>query len=235
MNRNIVIIAVLVVALALVASLVLLGLNPSFLNPQKFEVTNVRLTYGSQAYGSFQAFVVFTLRNLDDSYLNTVGVAVDGVNFGLSALQIPPGQTQEKSLPLGNLVLSSSKTYGITLTFTFADGKYQDYSGSYTTPVFKGQVTVTSLSLTLFTYLYNFHVEVKNTGNLPITMAKYRFSNGFEQILSPMYALPGQTLSGGESLFRGSLVEGSAYPVTIQVTYFDGSTSTISTSVVAQS
>lgn len=234
MNRNIAIIAVFVVALALVASLVLLGLNPSFLNPQKFEVTNMILTYGSQAYSSFQSFIVFTVRNLDDSYLNTVSVTIDGVHFGLSTLQLPPGQTQEKSLPLNNLVLSSSKTYGITLTFTFADGKYQTHSGSYTTPLFKGQVTVTSLSLTLFTYLYDFHVKVKNTGNLPITMAKYRFFNGFEQILSPMYALPGQTLSGGESLWN-SLVEGSAYPVTIQVTYLDGSTSTINTSVVAQS
>jgi hypothetical protein len=91
--------------------------------------------------------------------------------------------------------------------------------------------------LTLSTYLYNFHVEINNTGNLPITEAKYRFFNGFEQILAPVYALPGETLSGGESLsnLSGSLVEGSAYPVTIQVTCFDGSTSTINTSVIARS
>jgi hypothetical protein len=243
MNRNVAIITTVAVVLALIAGLVLLGLNPSFLNPQKFEVSNMRLTYGSQALfgytivGSFQAIIVFTLRNMYNSYLNTVGLTIDGVNYGLSTLQVPPGQTQEESLPLNNLALSSSKTYSIKLTFTFADGKYETYSGPYTTPQFKGQATVSSISLTLSTYLYTFHVEVRNTGNLPITMAKFRFFHGFDQILSPVYALPGETMSGGESLsnLSGSLVEGSAYPVTIQVTYFDGSTSTINTSVIARS
>jgi hypothetical protein len=242
MNRRVVIIAILAVVLALTAGLVLLGLNSSFFTPQKFEVSNIRLTYGTQTLfgytmsGSFQAVIVFTVRNLYNSYLNTVGVTIDGVNYGLSTLQVPPGQTQEESLPLNNLALSSSKTYSITLTFTFADGKYQTHSGSYTTPQFKGQATVTSISLTLASpYLYNFHVEVKNTGNLPITMAKYRFFNGFEQILTPLYASPGETMWGGEALSSALLVEGSAYPVTIQVTYSDGSTSTINTSVIARS
>lgn len=241
MNRKVVIITILAVVLALITGFVLFGQNSSFFDPQKFEVSNMRLTYefniAPALGGSPQAIIGFTVRNLHNSYLTTVGLTIDGVNYGLSTLQVPPGQTQEESLPLNNLALSSSKTYSTKLTFTFADGKYQTYSGSYATPQFKGQATVTSVSLTLSTYLYNFHVEIQNTGNLPITEAKYRFFNGFEQSLVPLYALPGETLSGGETLsnLSGSLVEGSAYPVTIQLTYFDGSTSTINTSVTARS
>ena len=236
MNRKIVTITVLTVVFGLIACLVLLGQNSSFLNPQKFEFTNMRLTYAHGIGGYPQVIINFTVRNLYNSYMTAVGVTIDGADYGFSTLQVNPGQTQEASIPLNNLTLSSSKTYDVKLTFAFADGQYQTYLGSYTMPQFKGQTTVTSISLIVYSTGYSnighFDLVIQNTGNLPITEAKCIF--GFDPILSDYYALPGEKLGFTENLPLNTPAT-SAYPVIIQLTYSDGSTSTINTSVTARS
>lgn len=238
MNRNIAIIVILAAVLALIPGLVLFVLNSSFLNSQKFEVSNMRITYAHGIGDYPQVIINFTVRNLYNSYISTVGVTIDGADYGSSTLQVNPGQAQEASIPLNNFTLSSSKTYGVKLTFAFADGQYQTYLGSYTTPQFKGEATVTSKSLIVyFTGYYNvghFNLVIQNTGNLPITEAKCVFWV-FDPILSNYYALPGEKLGFSGNFALSSYPAISAYPVTIQVTYSDGSTSTIDTSVTAQS
>jgi len=234
MNRRVAIIAILAVVLALIPGLVLLGLNSYFFNPQRFEVSNMRLTYAHGIGGYPQVIINFTVRNLYNSYVSTVGVTIDGADYGFSALQVNPGQTQEASIPLNNLTLSSSKTYDVKLTFGFADGQYQTYLGSCTA---KGQATVTSISLIVYTMgssnIGHFNLVIQNTGNLLITETKCRLG-GFDPILSDYYVLPGETL-GFAGNFPLNTLPSASYPVTIQLTYSDGSTSTINTSVTARS
>jgi hypothetical protein len=242
MNRKVAIIISTVVVLASAIGTVLVIQSLFLANPQKFEVSNLTLTYGPQTLyginlGGTQSVLRFTVRNLYSSSLTTVGITVDGVNYGMSTLQIPAGQMQEESLSVKNMVLSSSTTYAVGLTFTFADGSYQTYSGSYTTPQFKGKAQVTRSSLILSGLLQapSFSLTLQNTGNLPITSAKYWVQNyQFESSLPIAGALmPGETVTGGWSLLITYEV-GQAYSVTVQVTYIDGTTSTIQTSVIAQ-
>jgi hypothetical protein len=221
----------------IVVGVILFGQGSSFFGgSRKIEVSNLKIDYGRTLYSDFQSTIYFRVKNLYGSQLTNVGLMVNGVNYGLSSLQVPPGQTVDWSGPLPNTAINSSSRYEIEMTFTFADGKYQTNSESYTTPEYKGQIQVTTVSLTrASTYAYNFHVEIKNTGNLPIMEAKYVFFGGFEEIFSPLFAAPGETLSGGKGLsnLSGSIVAGSAYPVTIRVRYIDGSTSVMQTSVIA--
>jgi hypothetical protein len=211
---------------------------------QKIEVKNLNLSYstpttlGLNLDSSPQAVVDFTVTNRYNSYLTTVGLTVDEANYGFSAIEVPAGQTQDECLSLGNEILYSSTTYNVRLTFTFADGTYQDYSSSYTTPVLKGQAQVTSAYLTLDTSLAMFSLTIKNTGNLPITSAKYVVDDNpnFQSSL-PVYPtlMPDQTVTSGMQLsVSWGFQAGMAYPITIQITYADGSTSTIQTSVTAQ-
>lgn len=238
MNRNVAITAILIVVLASIVGLVLLGINSLFLNSQKFEVLNMGMAYVRGIDGYPQVIINFTVRNLYNSYISTVDVAIDGADYGFSTLQVNPGQTQEASIPLNNFTLSSSKTYDVELTFAFADGQNQTYLGSYTTPQFKGQATVTNISLiAYFTGYYNvghFDLVIQNTGNLPITEAKCVFWVS-DPILSNYYALPGEKLGFSGNFRLDTFPAISVYPVTIQLTYSDGSTSTINTSVTAQS
>jgi len=220
----------------IVVGVILFGQGSSFFGgSRKIEVSNLKIDYGKTWYSDFQSTIYFRVKNLYGSQLTTVGLMVNGVNYGLSSLQVPPGQTVDWSGPLPNTAITSSSRYEIEMTFTFADGKYQTNSESYTTPEYKGQIQVTTVSLTLSAYLRSFHVEIKNTGNLPILEAKYTFFDGFEETFSPLFAAPGETLSGGNTLsnLSGSIVAGSAYPVTIRVRYIDGSTFVMQTSVIA--
>jgi hypothetical protein len=241
LNRKVAIIIV-VVCLSLVAVVILVRQDSSFLNARKFEVTSMELTYGPQTIsgftitGSVQPVIKFAIRNLHNSYLTTVGLSVNSVNQGLQTLQVPPGQIQDESISLKNVALSSVTAYPIEMTFTFGDGSYETYSGSYTTPQFRGQAQVTHSSLTVGPFLANFQIEIQNTGNLPITSAKF-FVEGyqFETIIVASPLMPGETARSGWSLGNLGWEVDQSYSVTIPITCFDGSTSTVRTSVVAQS
>ncbi len=104
-------------------------------------------------------------------------------------------------------------------------------------PEFKGQATVTSSSLIVYFNGYNnmghFDLVLENTGNLPITEAKCTF-RASDPILSNYYPLPGEKIGFSDN----SQLDSSpaiSYPATVQLTYFDGSTETITTSVTAGS
>lgn len=237
MNRNVAIVTILAVVLALTVDLFLLGLSSSFFNAQKFEVSNMRLTYAHGIGGYPQVIFNFTVRNLYHSYMTNVGGIIAGADYGFSALQVNPGQTQEASIPFDNLTLLSLETYDVTLIFGFADGQYQTYLGAITMPQLRGQATVTSLSLVVYSTgssnVGHFNLVIQNTGNLPITKAKCLFL--FDPIVSNYYVLPDETLRFSGNFPLSTFPATSVYPVTIQLTYLDGNASTINTSVIAQS
>jgi hypothetical protein len=238
MNRKVMAITLFIV-LALFIGLVLYGHFSLAI-----EVSNVKLTYGPQtSLGGTVGYVPvvdFTVRNTYGSNLTAVDLAVDGTNYGYSALGLPPGQTRNESLSLKELNLTSSETYSVKLTFTFADGKNQSYSQSYTTPQFQGEARVVSLSLTLGHLLAEFSLTLNNTGNLPMTNVNCKFADQYQAlfIIKGGAVLPGDALTGGwsgsYSTVGAVFQAGTAYSVAIQLTYAGGSSSTIQTSVIAQ-
>jgi len=212
----------------IVAGVILLGQGSYFFGGgRKIEVSNLKIDYGKTLY--LTSAVYFRVKNLHSSHLTTVGLEVNGVNYGFSTLQVPPGQIQDKSLRVNNMALSSLTTYSIELTFTFADGTYQTYSMSYTTPQLGGQVEVTSISLEGGVI----RLTIQNTGNLAIKIAMYNFIN--QDMCIAVELMPGDSVTGGMSYSPAIFQVGKAYSVTIQAEYIDGSTSTINTSVIAQS
>lgn len=212
----------------IIVGVILLGQHSYFfVGGRKIEVSNLKIDYGKTLYSA--RAVYFRARNLHSSYLTAVGLEVNGVNYGFSTLQVPSGQIQDASLPVNNMALSSLTTYSIELTFTFADGKYQTYSESYTTPQFRGQAEVTSISLTGGVI----RLTIQNTGNLPITRAMYNFIN--QEMCITLGLMLGDSATGGMSYSSLIFQVGKAYSVTIQAEYLDGSSSTTNTSVIAQS
>ncbi len=237
MNRKIATVTILAVVLARIPGLILLALNSYFSNPQKLEVSNMRLTYAHGVGGYPQVIIDFTVKNLLNSYIDTVSVAMDRADYGFSSLQVNPGQIRNASIPLENLTLSSSKTYGVKLTFAFADGQYQTYLGSYTTPEFKGQAIVTSSSLIVYFNGYNnmghFDLVLENTGNLPIIEAKCTFWAS-DPIFSDYYPLPGEKIGFSDNSQLDSS-PATSYPATVQLVYLDGSTETIAAAITVGS
>lgn len=207
---------------------------------KKFDLSSLSLAYGQKPNSmgmAYEPVLTLTVKNLHSSSLTHMGLIIDGVNYGRSSLKIPPGQLQEESINLPDIILTSSRTYTIELTFTFADGTYQTSTRSYTTPQFKGQVTVTELTLELTTHLSYFHIELKNTGNLPTTQASCSLG-GREGMVLMLYqhTMPSEIIKGGFSGISSSMFEeGNAYSVAVQLTYADGSKSNVQTSVIARS
>lgn len=243
MINNKAIILVTAVILCLICGLLFFTQSAPLFDKQKFEVSNLSLAYGHKTLlgmplqMSYEPVLSLTIRNLHSSSLTHMGLTIDGVNYGRSTVKIPPGQVYEESISLPDIILSSSKTYKIELTSTFADGSYQTHVQSYTTPQFKGQAQITEVSLELKTHLSYFHIEIKNTGNLPTTRASCSLGGREGMVLlTSQSAMPGEIIKGGFNGLSSHLFEiGSAYSVNVQLTYMGGSTSTVRTSVVAQS
>jgi len=212
---------------------------------RRIEVTNVELTYdypkmsGVEVNGQVLPVTKFTVKTLHNSYITYMGLSVNGVLQGFQDLQIPPGQTEDESISLKDVILSSAKTYHIEITFTFKDGSTQNYSGDYTTPQFKGQAQILSSSLQRSEFNnteYYFGIELQNTGNLPMVSANCSIEGcPWSTGLYVMYLKTDMSMKGGGLLLDYGWEDGKAYSVTVQVTYFDGSNSTLRTSVVAQS
>jgi hypothetical protein len=109
---------------------------------------------------------------------------------------------------------------------------YVMYSTPPSNPTqYMGQATVTSKSMKIFNDAWgasigHFDLVIRNTGYLPITKAECRIDE-FSPIVSDYYIFPQHTLG-----FTGNFpASESAYVVTVQLTYSDGSTSKIDTIV----
>ena len=133
------------IVLALVAGLVVFTQDSFLFGRQKIEVTDVRLYLepqtltGNSISESSRTFISLTLRNLYYSDLTIVGLTINGIDSGQLICQISQGQTQDVPLHVPNLILSSSTTYDVKLTFKFADGNHQDFYCTCTTGESIGQ------------------------------------------------------------------------------------------------
>lgn len=200
--------------------------------PLKYvQVSGVKLSYIPQPS------VSFTAKNLYNASIAALRVDLDESRYGSFIFELLPGQTQDVSFPLQNLVLASSKNYSVKLTFTMLDGKYETYIGSYTTPQYKGQAEIANVSLTLGAFLANFSIYIRNIGNVPITEAICTLDNQFQGKFgigefNPLW--PGRTARSGWDGWSATIFNVSTtYSIIVNLTYIDGSTSTLSTTVTA--
>ena len=135
MNRKkTVIVVIVVLALLGVVIWLMMGVNP---NSQKIAVSNLRIDLGVQSdnvnYGVSPPAANYTVENLYNVDVTSVSLSIDGVEFGQGSLIVPPGHSVSAYTVLSSAV-SESTTYDIEFVFTFADGTFDTYSTSYTTP-----------------------------------------------------------------------------------------------------
>jgi hypothetical protein len=189
--------------------------------PGKLEVSDLKIDH-SNDWSS--CYIRFSVSNFHNSPITTAGARVNGVNYDYSNLTIPPGQTQDASINLNDLIITSSPNYDIEITFTFNDGQYQTYSESVLPPKYVGgfnfnyqTLNVTASNNTVYS------VEIKNTGNIPIVSAKYTIDN-YESSL-PFH---GDLMPKNAATFNNQPIpipfqKGAAYLIIYQVTYADRS------------
>jgi len=135
MNRKIAIIVVIAILVLLVVVWLLFQNTP---NSQKITVSNVSIDLGVQSatvnYGVIPPSINYSVENLNNIDVTTVSLSIDGINSGPVSLIVPSGGSVSTSTFLSNEVLSGSTTYNVEFVFTFADGTYETYSTSCTTP-----------------------------------------------------------------------------------------------------
>lgn len=135
MNRKIAIIVVIAILVLLVVVWLLFQNTP---NSQKITVSNVSIDLGVQSatvnYGVIPPSINYSVENLNNIDVTTVSLSIDGINSGPVSLIVPSGGSVSTSTFLSNEVLSASTTYEVEFVFTFADGTYETYSTSCTTP-----------------------------------------------------------------------------------------------------
>ena len=214
--------------------------NVGSLPPSSVQVSDVKL--GFVVFPFACAAVNLTLKNLHSIPLTELKAELDGNLFGPLSLHLPPGKGEAVSYRLQGLNLTSRRTYAITLTFTFEDGKYALYNGSFTTFEFRGQVKIIDAALLLPIRPARFSMVISNTGNLPIIEATFLLANKHsgqfrtlsnESVSAFNPLMPGQLGTAGLDLWSPhefNLEE--TYPVTVGVSYVDGESSKILTTVV---
>ena len=135
MNRKIAIIVVIAILVLLVVVWLLFQNTP---NSQKITVSNVSIDLGVQSatvnYGVIPPSINYSVENLNNIDVTTVSLSIDGINSGPVSLIVPSGGSISTSTFLSNEALSGSTTYNVEFVFTFADGTYETYSTSCTTP-----------------------------------------------------------------------------------------------------
>ena len=209
------------------------------------EISNIEIGFNSNIdpqHFNVDPVVNLTVKNTHNSDLVSEGLTINGQSHNILYFLVPSNETRNITFALQSLSLISLKTYDVQMTFTFADGKQQSDSLHYTTPEFKGQIQILSTSLSLpnssdnssvgeFFYAEGvsiFHLNIQNTGNLPITNMNVILNN-----LNGTYALQGidypilqnETAYGWDWLWLGNST--TVFPATIHVTYCDGSISTL--------
>jgi hypothetical protein len=209
-----------------------------FSNPstQYIRVSDVKLGYN--LLRNPPQIVSFNAYNQYSSNLLSIGAEFDGKQYSSEPVYLMPNQSINYEISLKDTNFSTSKTYSIILYFTMQDGKYQTYITSYyyQAPKTSGSAQITQVSLSLG-YFVDFKMGLTNTGNTPIIQATFTLGN--EKGGFPIGAY--QTLNSGQTAQTWSqlwplsdFVRGTSYPINVMVTYADGSSSSIQTSVIAK-
>jgi hypothetical protein len=228
-KRVLVLIAVIIV-IALVVLSTVLFLFPDLLalsqSANKIEIASVNIEPSSDWKS---CIIKLTATNTYNSPTTVIGSKINGVNFGYSKLEIPPGQTQDAILQLSNLAITNATTYETKLTFTFDDGQYQVYSQTITPKKYAGSFMINGQSMNATSNSKIYWATIQNTGNIPLvntrcTIGDYETSITLGQNLMPQSTT---TLNFAIPL---TFEKGVIVNVTLEATFAEGSTMSANTS-----
>jgi hypothetical protein len=212
--------------------------KPVNVNTEKIEVSNLRVDTSSDWS---RCYVYFTVNNRYNSPIIAIGSVVNEINYGFNNITIPPGQTVDQSLPLPKLIITNSTSYDTKITFTFADGQYQDISQSLVPPKYQSSFFVTNESL-IFQYPNKtcYSVTIQNTGSIPIVSANYTISANNNAIISQStlpitnFIMPNQVKAlNGSFMPSASFQTNVFYTILLQVKYANGSQSEVKSQLIA--
>jgi hypothetical protein len=137
MNRKKAAIIAIVVLVLLGTAVVVWFMMGGNSNSPKIAVSNLRIDLGVQSdnvnYGTSPPAANYTVENLYSADVTSVSLSIDGINSGQDSILIPPGHSASAYTVLSSAV-SGSTTYAIEFVFSFADGTWDTYSTTYTTP-----------------------------------------------------------------------------------------------------
>jgi hypothetical protein len=186
----------------------------------KLQVSNLQIIPSSDWHSSS---ITLTVTNTYNSPVTVIGSRANGVNFGYLKIEIPPGQSQEATLPLHNLVINNSTSYKTELVFTFEDGKYEVYSQSITPKKYAGSFIITGQSINGTSNSTKYSVTIQNTGNIPLVSAKCTI--GIHEVSLPMQQnLMPKSSATFEAVIPFSFNKGTPFYVVLEAKFADGST-----------
>jgi hypothetical protein len=205
---------------------------------ERIEASNLRIDTSPDWS---KCYVYFTVNNRYNSPIVAVGSVVNGINYGYSNITIPPGQTVDSSLSLPKLFITNSTSFNTKITFTFADGQYQDISPSLIPPKYLGSFLTSNESLIFQqTNRLFYSLIIQNTGTIPIVSANYTITTQSNAIVNQSsliinnYLMPNQIRAiNGSFMPSASFQTGASYTVNLQAKYADGSKSQTQNQLIA--
>jgi hypothetical protein len=224
-SKRVVVLTAIIIAIALVILSTSIILFPdSFTLPQsgsksKIEISNLKIEPSINWQGSN---IRLTVTNTYNSPTTVIGSRLNGVNFGFSKFEIPPGQTQDVVLPV-NLKINNSTNYDTELTLTFEDGQYEVHSESVKPTKYVGSFIINGQSLNATSNSTVYSVTLQNTGNIPLESLKCTVGN-YESILPLAQNLMPKSYTTLNAIIPLIPQKGESYTVTIEGTFAEGST-----------
>ena len=223
---------VLITIAAFVLGLLVVGALDSFPTAQKITLSNLTIDHSFDWSGSVLGFAV---KNDYTSPIASVDLNLNQVDYGNFDAAVSPGEAQNESLALQNLIITSAKNYTVELDFVFVNGQHQDFNQTILPPNYVGAAFIDSESLNIVSSGASYFLTISNTGTIPIDSLTYATGN-FQSTLSMTQPLMPRTTAvfDNQPVSGGMYQSGSAYVFTIQVTYSDNSTSYITSLISAE-
>jgi hypothetical protein len=229
-SKRVFVLVVVIIAITVVVLSTVFFLVPDlFTLPQsanKIEIASVNIEPSSDWKS---CIIKLTATNTYNSPTTVIGSKINGVNFGYSKLEIPPGQTQDAILTLSNLAITNSTTYDTKLTFTFDDGKYEVYSQSITPKKYVGSFMINGQSMNATSNSTIYSATIQNTGNIPLVSTKCTIGNFETSVPFGQNLMPKSTTTLNFAIPL-TFDKGVVVNVTLEATFAEGSTMSANTS-----
>jgi hypothetical protein len=164
--------------------------------------------------------VTIGVNNLYNSPITAIGANVNECNYDYSNLTIPSGETQDETLAIKNLVITSSPNYTIALTFTFGNVEYDVYSKTILPVRYVGSAFITQESLLVAANTTILSVTFQNTGNIPIKEIRFTTDSHESGLLTSSTFNPDEEKTFSKQLSSDYEV-GNKYAFEFQVVFIE--------------
>lgn len=229
-SNTLIILLALILAIILAVTVAFLVLeNKGLFVGSKVEVSNLHF---SPSKDWKNTIATFTITNVYTSKTAVIGSEVNQVKYGYSDFILPPGQTKNATITLGNLVITKYGNCTVDLTITFEDGQYETYSQNYVPPKYIGAAFLENVSMSLLNDQAFLSLDATNTGDIPLENVKVTVGSSQSTFTLANYVMPKETLHFEKELLSGIFQTGISYPMLYEFVFADESIFTASNSVI---